>query len=696
MRGGSKWKPWTSLVSIAQFEKLKRSSLRHLAKNGDMQPDLGSSLPLTLYLAANATWIAGILLAVPVRVGAGHKTFATMLMLGAVLLTGSVITGWPNGFDWTAPRPIYLGLAPVEFHLDALTSPFLLMLSVLAIAVAVFSPGYLQHLRDRINLRIYWACTILFVFAMVQVIASANGLTFLVFWEVMSLSSVALVAAEPIRQRAQKAALIYLGATRVSTALITGAFVYLASFAHSWNFSQWNMEAYSSVPAVVLFFGLCIKAGVWPFHIWLPYAHPEAPAPVSSLMSGVMVKVAIFAMIRFFIMGNSHSEVIAYLAMFLGIISGVWGVLFALMQHDLKKLLAYSTVENIGLIVASIGLCLHAKSMGIPWLAEIALVAAILHSINHACFKGLLFLGAGSVDSAAHTRDLGFLGGLAKNMPWTMAFFLIGSAAISALPPLNGFASKWLVYQSFLNLSFRSEHLLDHAIGLSIVGVLSFIGALSLACFTKAVGIAFLGRPRSDQAFRAHECSFGMKLGQGFLCALCIILGAVVPYSMHQMRPILSLAMTNTFVPAHFFTIPQSMLCLIGLITALGIFYLSKSVTSQVRSYVTWDCGYGDLPSRAEETGTSFSQPIGRIFGALLQFKTSTEIRGRDRRHFPEGIKVDVEMFPLLERYIYNPSISAIQSLSSALVKVQTASIHVHLLYVFLSVLILVVVGIYL
>jgi hydrogenase-4 component B len=661
-----------------------------------MQLDLGSSLPLTLYLAANATWIAGIVLAIPVRAGAGHKTFAGLLMAGALLLIGSVIAAWPAGFDWTAPRPVYLGLAPVEFRLDALTAPFLLMLSLLAIAVALFSPGYLKHLKDRVNLRIYWACTILFVFAMGQVIASANGMTFLVFWEVMSLSSVALVAAEPIRQRAQKAALIYLGATRVSTALITGAFVYLAASAQSWNFAQWNMEAHSSVPAIVLFFGLCIKAGVWPFHIWLPYAHPEAPAPVSSLMSGVMVKVAIYGMIRFFILGNSHSEVIAYLAIFLGIISGVWGVLFALMQHDLKKLLAYSTVENVGLIVAAIGLSLHAKTIGVFWLAEIALAAAILHSLNHACFKGLLFLGAGAVDSSAHTRDLGYLGGLAKNMPWTMAFFLIGSAAISALPPLNGFASKWLVYQSFLNLSFRSENLLDHAIGLSIVGVLSLIGALSLACFTKAVGISFLGRPRSEQAVRAHECSFGMKLGQGFLCGLCVVLGVVVPYAMHLMRPILQEAMATSFQPAHFFTIPQPVLCLIGFLTAVSIFFLSKSVRSHLRSYVTWDCGYGDLPSRAEETGTSFSQPIGRIFGALLQYKTTTEIRGRDRRHFPEGIQVDVEMFPLLEIFFYNPTIKAMQSVSTALVKMQTASIHVHLLYVFISVLILVVVGIYL
>lgn len=658
--------------------------------------DQGNSLPVILYISALAVWILGMVLAIPERVGTGHRLYAGILLLGSILLICAVVSGWPSGFDWAAPRPLFLGLAPVEFRIDSLSSPFLVMLAIISVAVSIFSPGYLQHLKDRVNKRLYWACTLLFVFSMAQVLTSANGLTFLVFWEMMSLSSVALVAAEPIRQRAQRAALIYLGATRVATAFITGAFIWLASSAHSWRFADWNMNAHSSVPAIFLLLGLCIKAGVWPFHIWLPYAHPEAPAPVSSLMSGIMVKVAIYGMVRFFIFGDSTSEVIAYLAIFLGIVSSVWGVLFALMEHDLKKLLAYSTVENIGMIVAGIGLSMHGKLMGNSLIAEIALAAALLHSFNHACFKSLLFLGAGAVDSSAHTRDLGYLGGLAKNMPWTMACFFVGSAAIAALPPFNGFTSKWLIYQSFFNLSFRSGILVDHAIGLMIIGILSLVGALSLACFTKALGISFLGRPRSDQALRAQECSTGMKVAQVFLCLCCLVLSVIAPFMMHLIRPILQEGLDALYIPARFFTIPMPALCAVGALTAVAVYFLSRTLKSNLKYYVTWDCGYGDLPTRAEETGTSFSHPIGRIFGPLLQYRSTTEIRGRDRRHFPEAIQVDVYMFPMLEAFVYRPTIAAIQSISTGLVKIQTASIHVHLLYVFISVLILVCVGIYL
>jgi len=650
-------------------------------------------------LAANAFWIAGILIALPPRTGAGHKFFASLLATGSLFLIASLVLAWPTGFVWTAPQPIFLGMAPVELKLDALTTPFLLILALLSFAVAIFSPGYLDHLKDRVDTRLYWCCTTLFVFSMAQVITSANGLTFLVFWEMMSLSSVALVMAEPIRHRAQRAALIYLGATRFATALIAGSFIWLSSAssaAHSWRFSDWDMSVHSYVPALLLFLGLCIKAGIWPFHIWLPYAHPEAPAPVSALMSGVMVKVAIYAMLRFFFFLPVYSSVIAYTAIALGVISSVWGILFALMEHDLKRLLAYSTVENVGLIVSAIGLAMLGRISGQIYLTELALAAALLHCVNHGCFKGLLFLGAGSVDSGAHTRDLGYLGGLAKNMPWTMALFFIGCASIAALPPFNGFASKWLLYQSYLNLAFSSDHILQRSLGLIVIGIFSLVGALSLACFTKAFGIAFLGRPRSDQALKAKECSEGMKQAQLLLALCCLALSFSASATVLLFQPVLKLLLKPIYTAGPIFSIPMTTLFVIGCATTLLIYILFNSTRAHVREYNTWDCGYGPLPARAEETGTSFSHPIGIIFGTLLQYRTITQIGGRDRRHFPEHIAVEVYMFPALEAILYKPGIAAIQSLSGALVKMQTANIHIHLLYVFVAMIVLVCVGIYL
>jgi hydrogenase-4 component B len=658
--------------------------------------DPGSPLAAILYLAANITWIAGVLIALPPRTGAGHKFFASLLAIGALFLIASLVLAWPNGFDRVAPPPIFLGMAPVEIKVDVLTTPFLLILALLAFAVALFSPGYLHHLKDRVNTRLYWCCTTLFVFSMAQVITSANGLTFLVFWEMMSLSSVALVTAEPVRHRAQRAALIYLGATRIATALIAGSFIWLSSANHSWRFADWDMGVHSYAPAFLLFLGLCIKAGIWPFHIWLPYAHPEAPAPVSALMSGVMVKVAIYAMLRFFLFLPTYSPALAYTAIALGVISGVWGILFALVEHDLKRLLAYSTVENVGLILSGIGLAMLGRLSGQIYLTELALAGALLHCVNHGCFKGLLFLGAGSVDASAHTRDLGFLGGLAKKMPWTMALFFIGSASIAALPPFNGFASKWLLYQSFLTLSFSSDQILQRSMGLIVIGIFSLIGALSLACFTKAFGIAFLGRSRSDQAEKARECSEGMKHAQVLLAASCLTLAFLAPVTVVWLQPVLRLLLGPIYTAGPIFSIPMPTLFLLGCATSLLIFSLFHFLRTSVRNYNTWDCGYGPLPARAEETGTSFSHPIGRIFGPLLQYRTITQIEGRDRRHFPERINVEVYMFPALEAILYKPSIAAMQKLSGALVKMQTASIHIHLLYVFVAMLVLVCVGIYL
>jgi hydrogenase-4 component B len=363
------------------------------------------------------------------------------------------------------------------------------------------------------------------------------------------------------------------------------------------------------------------------------------------------------------------------------------------MEHDLKRLLAYSTVENVGLIIAGVGVALLCKCTAHPLIAAFALAGALFHVVNHGLFKTLLFLGAGAVDIQAHTRDLGFLGGLAKNMPWTMTCFLVGSVAICALPPLNGFGSKWMLYQAFFQLSFQADSVIDRSCALAFVGLLSVVGALSLATFAKAVGIGFLGRSRSEAAARAKECSPGMVLAQIGLSASCILLGLLVPQSLHQLRPICTDGLQYPIDPYRLFTIPQLHLFVIGFFSFLLV-YAFIFGRSGLREYVTWDCGYGDLPTRAEETGSSFSQPIGRIFGPLLQYRMITEIKGRDRRHFPEWIRVEVHMLPFLENFIYRPSISALQWLAKALVKMQTASIHVHLLYVFMTMLLLVCIGI--
>jgi hydrogenase-4 component B len=652
-----------------------------------------------MIISAFALWIAAALSAFAFGESADDRIFSTIFGAGSASMLLGAIASWTvvslhHDILWSASQPIFFGLAPFANRLDALSSLFLTLLAIVCLAISFFSPGYLAHLKGRINKGIYWTCLLLFVSAMGQVLLAANAITFLVFWEVMSLSSVALVAMGSSPPRAQRAALIYLGATRIATAFIMGGFIWIHFLTGSWSFRDWVLTTVNVWPVLLVFIGLAIKAGLFPFHIWLPYANPEAPTPVSALMSGVMVKVAVYAMIRLLVFNDCSSPALGYVVVVLGIVSAGWGVLFALMEHDLKKLLAYSTVENIGLIITGIGMTVLCKCTGHPVIALFSFSGVLFHVVNHGLFKSLLFLGAGAVDTQAKTRDLGYLGGLARAMPWTMTCFFVASIAICALPPLNGFASKWMLYQSFFQMSFRADSLLDRAMSLAVIGLLSVVGALSLATFAKAVGIGFLGRPRSTSASQATECSYGMVAGQMLLATACIMLGLWSRPFLHHVAPICLVGLNYSLDPERLFTIPEMALCLIGILIISFVYIVVFGSSHGSREYVTWDCGYGDLPVRAEETGSSFSQPIGRIFSSLLQYRMITEIKGRDRRHFPEWIRVEVQMLPFLENFLYRPGIIALQWLSKVLVKMQTASIHVHLIYVFLTMLILFCVGI--
>jgi NADH:ubiquinone oxidoreductase subunit 5 (subunit L)/multisubunit Na+/H+ antiporter MnhA subunit len=279
-------------------------------------------------------------------------------------------------------------------------------------------------------------------------------------------------------------------------------------------------------------------------------------------------------------------------------------------------------------------------------------------------------------------------------MPWTMLCFVIGSVAICSLPPLNGFASKWLLYQSFFQMSFRADSLLDRAMSLAVIGLLSIVGALSLATFAKALGIGFLGRTRSTSASQATEGSLGMVAAQILLTTSCIFLGLCSRSFLHRVAPICLAGLNYSLDPERLFTLPEMAICLIGILIASFVYRVVFASAQGNREFVTWNCGYGDLPLRAEETGTSFSQPIGRIFSSLLQYKMITEIKGRDRRHFPEWIRVEVQMLPFLENYLYHPVIITLQWVSRGLVKMQTTSIRAHLVYVFSALVILFCLGI--
>jgi hydrogenase-4 component B len=653
-----------------------------------------------LFTSASAIWLGGLAISAVGREKVKSNFLAFLMLAGALLTLAGAAISWNQSIEYNQLQYICFGLARADSLVDPLSVPFLALLGLLGSATAIASPCHTAALNSQGKRGHYWKLSFIFLIGMQQVLLAANGIAFLVFWEIMSLSSAALVASDHIRHRAQRAAFAYLTATRISTALITAAFLWMHHNTGSWSLSAWHFGTEQSlVAAFFLLFAVCTKAGVWPMHVWLPLAYPEPPGPTSALFSGLVGNMAIFLLMRLLLAGQCSHLSIAYAAIALGTISSLWGVLFALMERDLKKLLAYSTVENMGIILTAIGVAILAHCHNLTAIATLAAAAALFHTLNHGLVKALLFLGAASVERAVHTRELTALGGLAKNMPWTMLCFFIGSLSICAMPPMNCFASKWLVYQTFFQLSYANAPILERAMSLAMVGILAFVGALSLACFTKAVGIAFLGRPRSNAAAKAKESTTngpdGLIIAQLLLAVACVMIGTSVPIALDGLAPaVRQLTHDQFLVGSSLFPIPQGQLALVGgiLVSSIYLFVLGRR-SAEVKSYITWDCGFGPLSTRAEETGSSFSHPIGRIFSQILQLKVTTEISGKDRRHFPESVRVETFMTPILETKLYRPVMGIFDWLSSSLVRLQTGSIHIHLLYVFLTMVLLVFLG---
>lgn len=623
-----------------------------------------------------------------------NRVWASFLSVASValfLLAAHCVAAAPGVVH--LPHIFSIGFFEINLRLDPLTSIFLGLLALLSFSVAMFSPGYLLHLNKRVDIKLYWCALFLFIFSMALVLMSADAISFIVFWELMSLSSGILVATDHSRHDVQKAALIYLGATRVATTFLVAAFIYMHSLDHSWNFADWHFNDPAKIlPASFIFIGFCIKAGIWPFHLWLPYAHPAAPAPVSALMSGVMIKIAIYGLIRLLVFGELNSLYIGFAALLLGTVSSFWGILFALVQQDIKRLLAYSSVENVGLALIAIAVALLARSQGLNDIAQIALAASIFHCVNHGLFKSLLFLGAGAVDATAHTRDLQHLGGLGKKMPFTFICFLVGSIAICALPPLNGFVSKWFIYQSIFQGIWQSHLPIARALFLAAICVLAIVGALALACFCKVTAIAFMGSPRSKHAIDSQEASKGMICAQMLLVACCVFLGLQAKLFLNFLASICQTAAPCKFDLSTVYTLPQTNIALFAVLSTLLIYLLFLG-RSKVRRYKTWDCGFGHHSPRTQVAAGSFSEPALRIFTSVFRYQTSVEITGHDHKHFPEHIKVEPHITSILESRVYIPLVSVLDRIAQILAKIQTGSIHLYLLYLCSTLVALLILG---
>jgi hydrogenase-4 component B len=592
----------------------------------------------------------------------------------------------------TATLPLGLPWLPWRVRLDALSGFFLCVIGVVSAAVGLYGPAFVrsfEHGRD--SLVALGGFAGLFLCAMLLVVLADDAFLFMVAWEVMSLSSYFLVAFHHEHAANRRAAFLYLLMAHIGGLAILLGFGVLASFGGGFAFeamrSAMLSPGWASVAFALAFLGFGMKAGLVPMHAWLPEAHPVAPSHISALMSGVMLKVAVYGFIRFvFDLAGEVQWQWGVTVLALGSISTLGGVLAALMQHDLKRLLAYHSVENLGIIFIGLGLALVFLGTGHALLGTLAFVAALYHTINHALFKGLLFLGAGAIVHSTHEHDLEQMGGLLRRMPWTGLFFLVGCLSISALPPFNGFVSEWLTFQAALQAWQLESGVLRSLIPIASA-MLALSGALAAACFVKVYGVAFLGQARSRHVRRARPVPLGMRAGQGVLAALCLLLGVFPSWTIGVInsvpRQILGNGLPQATALGWLWLTPISpstasysaplVVLLLGTFAGLVLWAVRRGAVRRVRRCDAWDCGFAPPTARMQYTATSFAQPIRQVFGLL--FKVEEALARREDGAPQYELKVGDRTWGLF----YLPVMRLVEAAAARVVRLQSGNVRVYL-----------------
>ncbi|HNX17133.1 MAG TPA: proton-conducting transporter membrane subunit [Methanoregula sp.] len=634
-----------------------------------------------LFYASIVLFIAGTL--VPLLCAARDTRIIRILSLactagGSVLLIVLSLLVLISGVPFTVVAwQLFPGFS-LTFFIDRLAAFFLFLIGMVAACVAVYSSGYIEHMEGGNRRNLLCGCISLFVLAMALIVSSENTVSFLLFWELMAATSFFLVMYEYDTLETRKAGLFYFVMTHLSTLFVMLGVIMLWYASGSFAIAPLHTSPASLPLATVaflsLFAGFSIKAGIIPFHKWLPYAHPASPSPVSALMSGVMLKVAVYGLIRFIFTVFSPELWWGVLILIAGISSAVLGVIYAFKEDDIKGMLAYSSIENIGIIFIGIGLYVIFSCEGLIVLATISLLAALFHSLNHALFKSLLFLTAGSVVHATHTRDIEKMGGLSRKMPYTSALFFTGAMAIAALPPLNGFASELLVYIAF----FQSVTVVDPLIKVLLficLALFALTGALSAACFVKAFGSVFLAQPRSPESENAREVSLSMLAGPAVLAAACVILG-VFAYQIF-------------FAFGFALPIPDLFLVSVLLLVMMALAYtfLYFTASRETRISETWGCGTKSQPSSTEYTGIGFSEPIVTIFSSIYRTKKASTKTYFDKNDciVAEGT-AEIRLLKFFEEYLYLPVARGAMKAAKKISRVQNGCLDTYLLYVFIAV----------
>lgn len=577
----------------------------------------------------------------------------------------------------------------INFVLDPLAAIFALIISVIGFLGILYSNGYMKpYLNKNNNISAHCFFLMILIASMLGVVCIQNALAFLIAWEFMSLASFFLVIFEGEKKAVLKSGIKYLVYMHLSVIFIIAMFAILTNASNSLDFRDFTKvlienKGFANTVFILGFIGFGIKAGFVPFHNWLPDAHPAAPTHVSGIMSGVMIKTGIYGILRLVSLMGIPSKFVSYMVLIVAVISLLYGILYAITQQDIKRLLAYSSIENIGIIALGIGVGMLGMAYMNPSMILLGFTGAILHIVNHSIFKGLLFFGAGSVYLSTHTRNIEQLGGLIKKLPCTGIMFIIGSIAICGLPPFNGFISEILIYAAMLFGVPASE------IGLFIVliiaiAALALVGTMAMLCFSKASGLIFLGVERSDKVDNAkEEVSLFMLIPMAILAILACTIG-VFPHKVLNIifSPVKIFVrgdVIDSLVGSIFGYMQAISWIMLGFLVVLAIFLVIKFfIYKKSKNHETWGCGYNRPNSRMQYTSSSYVN----LFVSTLKplFKRVSHIK-KPKELFPKEAYFELEIEDIEEAYIVEPIIKGDEKLLAKFERIQNGNIQQYILF---------------
>ena len=623
-----------------------------------------------------------------------------MLVASTVGLVGAVtslLSGGSTLFElaWMLP------FGPAQFGVDALSAWFLLPIFLIPACAALYARSYWHADHHPANVRKITLFFGLMTASMSGVVLARDGISFLFAWEIMALAAYFLVSTEDEKPEVNEAGTLYMITTHTGTLALFALFPLLSLLAGSWLFPAASSLAASSWLSTAIFltalFAFGLKAGIMPLHIWLPSAHANAPSHVSAAMSGVILKVGVYGLLRTLSFFHGIPLWWGCVVLILGVVSVVIGVAFAIGQHDLKRLLAYHSIENIGIIFMGLGVALIGQAVGSTAMMLLGMSGALLHVLNHAVFKALLFFGAGSVIHATGTREIDLMGGVARRLPYTALLFGIGSVAICGLPPLNGFVSELLIYLGFFQ-GIQGEGAAVAAAALA-APALALVGGLAVACFVKVYGIVFLGAPRSEKHVADHDAGWQMLLPMLLLALLCVAIGlapglvtdllqrttltVLPPLALTAVLPLQELAPLTM--------ITRAGVLLLALIAAFALWYRLKVARAPCSETVTWGCGYQRPAPRMQYSASSFAEMLTSLFAFAL--KPQSHRSGKITGLFPRESGFYSHVPETVLELVYIPALKRLYARFSGIRKLQSGVLQQYVLYTLITLIVLLSAG---